>query len=214
MNSFSINKSKATLPAFTLIELLISITIIAIMAALSISAYPKFSDQVNLSGETYKMLAYFRETQSFGTSAMATPGTKFVYGFQIEKGTNTFKRLIWQNPTDTKNASYLNPSNMQVDNSSATLTLKTAFIVAKIDGIITSGSKSTSTLDKAFAFFKRPNPDARLVGTQGSVQEPPTTSKDTESFDRMEITLQSKNYPAFTKKIVILQTGQMYVSDW
>ena len=210
--NFSQNKSPTTpKPAFTLVELLISMSIIAIMAAMSISAYPKFSEQITLSGETYKMLAYFRETQSYGISAEATPGVKFVYAFTVDKTDSSIKRVQIQNPskTDKTNNYYITGSS--VDSTATISTIKTLFEVSQIDGINSTG---TTSLQKGYAFFRRPNPEARLIGTFGVTNNIAPSKDDSASFDRIEITLRSKRNPAFTKKIVILSTGQMYVSDW
>lgn len=193
---------------FTLIELLISITIISMMAALSISAYPKFSEQISISGDTYKALAYFRETQSYGISAVTTPGIKFIYSFQIDKAAGTFKRYKIESPTDRTNTYYINSSS--IDSGAPVITIRSTFEISQINGI--KGTATTS-LDKAYAFFKRPNPEARLSGTVGSSNSiSPDT--DTTSFDRIEVTIRSKRTPDFQKKVIILNTGQMYVNDW
>ena len=93
--------------AFTLVELLVSISIIGMMAALSISAYPKFSEQISLSTDTYKMVAFFRETQIYGSSAIAPPGTKIVYAFEIDQVAGTIKRYQILSPTDNTSTYYL-----------------------------------------------------------------------------------------------------------
>lgn len=206
------NRSKTVrkFQAFTLIELLISLSIIGIVAGMSISAYPAFSEQIALSGDTYAMLAYFRETQAYGVSAEATPGVKFVYAFVIDKSNPLIQRVQIQNPstTDKSNQYYIN--NSSLDTTAPSSSLKSIFEISDIDGIMHG---ATTSLDKGYAFFKRPDPEARLVGTVGSNSsiEPST---DTTGFDRIEITIRSRNNHAFTKKLVILSTGQMYVSDW
>jgi prepilin-type N-terminal cleavage/methylation domain-containing protein len=191
--------------AYTLIELLVSITIISIIAGLSITSYPKFAQQLEVTTETYKMLGYFRETQSYGVSAVSTPGVKFVYGVQVNMSNNTIKRLILESPTDNTNDYYIN--NAKQDTNFDSLVLKSGFEIFKICGDDTCDT----SLDQAYAFFKRPNPEARLTGQTGNITSP---DKDASSFDRITIYVRSKITPAFIKKIVILQTGQMYVNDW
>ncbi len=192
--------------AFTLVELLVSISIIAILAAMSISAYPKFSEQIALTGETYKILAYLKETQSYGVAAMAAPGKKFVYAYVLDKSSTTIKRVIIETPTSVTNQYYINSS---VDDTVAErFTIKDVFEIYQINGIL---NNSTTSLDKAYGFFKRPNPESRVIGQINTNISPDT---DTGSYPKLEVVLRSKKNNAFVKKIVILQTGQMYVSDW
>ncbi len=192
--------------AFTLIELLVSISILGILAAMSISAYPKFSEQISLTSETYKLLAYLRETQAYGVSAVAQPGTKFVYSYVINKSTTTISRVKIENPTDSTNQYYIN--NATEDPSSKKLYIKNNYEIFQINGIT---NNSTTSLDFAYGFFKRPNPDSRVIGKVGTNIYPDV---DTGSYTKLEIILRSKKNNAFMKKVVILSTGQMYVADW
>ncbi len=95
--------------------------------------------------------------------------------------------------------------------------MKDRFLIAKIEGI---KSKATTSLDKFYAFYKRPNPESRIVGTtknNNALIYPISTIpklQDLDSFDKVEITIQSRVNVNFTKKVVILKTGQMYVADW
>lgn len=199
-----------TSKAFTLIELLISISIMSIMAALSISAYPAFSEQISVNGETYKLLGYMRETQSFGYSAVTKPGIKTVYSFLISKGDattpSTVKRFVLESPTLKTNTYYISSSVVDID--ATTTTVKSLFEISEINGI--KGGATTS-LTEASAFFKRPNPEGRLVGRVGTNIVPDANEG---SFDRLEIVLRSKRNIQFQKKVIVLSTGQMYISDW
>jgi type II secretory pathway pseudopilin PulG len=218
MNSTPSNKASA----FTLVELLISISMIAIMAAVSISAYPKFSEQTSITSETYKMLAYMRETQTYGVSSVSTPGTKFVYAFLIDKDNGMLSRVQIQNPsTITASSSYYIDS-YSADSSAETFTIKPLFEIINVIGY---KSNTESELDTAYSFFRRPNPEARLIGLpETNVVEAPGQNtisssyilpdRDKGSFERIEVTLASRRDHALNKKIVMLQTGQMYVKDW
>jgi prepilin-type N-terminal cleavage/methylation domain-containing protein len=201
MKSYSQNKFKA----FTLIELLVAISIIGLMATLSISAYPKFSEQVGVTSQTYKLLAYMRETQTYGTSAVSTPGTRFVYSFLVDKSENSLKRFSWPSPSSRSNQNYVQNSTLDV--SAEILNLKEQYEIEKICG----GQNCVADLDKAYVFFRRPNPEGRIVGLQGTNILP---GLDDVGFDRLEITIRSKRTKEFTKKVVVLSTGQTYVSDW
>ena len=208
MKYYSKNKLKQK-SAFTLVELLISMSIVALMATLSVSSYPKFSEQIGLTGETYKMLAYMRETQTYGISALAKPGVKFVNGFVLSND-GTIKRLRWECPTtncESINRKYVD--NLAVDPTEEVYTIKDVYKISLICG--GSAADCTTNQDKAYGIFRRPNPEARLITQLGTIISPDESSGN---LGRIEITLQSKRNPDFLKKIVILQTGQMYVSDW
>jgi prepilin-type N-terminal cleavage/methylation domain-containing protein len=206
--NFSLNRTlkKTKLKAFTLIELLISMSIIALMATISISSYPKFSEQVSLSSEVYRMLAHFKEAQVFGTAAYVNPGTKVVYGFLVDKQAGTVVNYQLENPTSFLNQDYQTRSS--IDSSAKTIILKTKFEIESIEGIFRN---STTTLEKIYVFYKRPNPEARLTGLIGTNISP---DPNLSSFSKVTITLRSKQNQQFKKKVVILQTGQMYVDSW
>jgi Tfp pilus assembly major pilin PilA len=198
--------------AFTLVELLVGIGIISMIAGLSLSSYPRFSEQVALTSEVYKILAYTKETQIFGTSAFTTPGTRIVYSFRVQTDSNTIDRYILENPTTTQinNDSYVNDS--QLDSTSDIFTLKDQYKISLIEGIT---KDSTSTLSSLFVFYKRPNPEGRIVGLEDYTN---TTNIKPDagigSFLKAIVTIESRRNSAFKKKIVILQTGQAYVEDW
>jgi prepilin-type N-terminal cleavage/methylation domain-containing protein len=201
-------KSSSNKKGFTLVELLVAMGIIAMMAALSISAYPKFSDQLALTSDTYKFLSYFRETQSYGVSAVATPGVKFAYAFLVDKGNGTVSRVIIENPTSKTNDYYIKTA--QTDPSAPIYTVKSGYNISDISGI---KSGATTSLDKVYGFFRRPNPEVQLSGTvnTGTSYFP---DSGTSTFDRVEVTFSLTKNPEQTKKIIILSTGQMYVNDW
>ena len=199
------NPQTRNLSAFSLVELLISISIIGMMAALSISAYPRFSEQITVATETYKFLAYIKETQVYGISSYSAPGTKVIYGVEVNRLTGSLKRTAWTNPTGHTNDLYMANKPFTAEEE---VILKPAFEIEKI----CSDDTCTSNFETANIFFRRPNPEGRLIGKIATIITPaPTTSS---SLDKIIIHIRSKRNIAFVKKVVILQTGQMYVSDW
>lgn len=150
-HKFCSNKNKS---GFTLVELLISMTIVGIMAALSISSYPKFSEQISLAQDTYKILSFAREIQTFGVSAMTLPGVKFVYAFEVDRSAGTIKRYKIENPTNTTNSYY--QTSLTLDPTGEIITIKANFEISEIAGISSTG---TTTLNNMYSFFRRPNPE-------------------------------------------------------
>jgi prepilin-type N-terminal cleavage/methylation domain-containing protein len=195
-------------PAFTLIELLVSISILAAMAAISVSSYPKFSEQMSVSAESFKILAYMREAQVYGSSGYTDPGVKVVYGLELDRDTNTLRKVEWKNPNSSTNQSYV---TNKTSSGEADFKLNDRFEINEICSIAgaTNSCESNQIYDKGYVFFRRPNPEGRIIGTIGSILYPDQSG--TNGFSKMELHIRSKQNTTFVKKIVILQTGQMYV---
>jgi len=201
-------KSCLKISAFTLVELLVSISVLAMIAAISVSSYPKFSEQMGVSAESYKLLAYMREAQVYGSSGYTDPGVKVVSGLEIDRDTNTIKKVQWQNPNSTTNQNYV---NNKVDTGDVVQNIGERFEIEKMCNMvgIVSSCDNNENYDKVFVFFKRPNPEARLLGQVGTILYP--DQNGTTGLKKIEVHIRSKQNTQFIKKIVILQTGQMYV---
>lgn len=191
--------------AFTLVELLVSISVLGVVAAISVSSYPKFSEQLGVSAETYKFLAFARQAQVYGVSGYTDAGVKVVYGIEIDRENNIVKTVQWQNPDSTTNQKYV---DNKTDTGEETLQINNKYEIEKI----CNDEACTQNYDKAYVFFKRPNPEGRLLGLIGTILYPDQNSST--GFTRLEVLISSKKNSQFVKKVVILQTGQMYVSDW
>jgi len=193
--------------AFTLLELLVSLSILAFVAAMSVTSYPRFSEQIGVSGEAYKMLAFMRESQVYGTAAVTIPGTKSVYGFLINRDNGWVRKVIIENPrpNDRTNQYYVY-ANI-ADSSAEEFSVKRQFEIESI----CPDENCTNDYDQAYVFFRRPNPEGRIIGLNQTLINP---NVGEGTLDKLEVNLASKRNPALKKKLVILSTGQMYVSDW
>lgn len=201
-------KSCLKINAFTLIELLVSISVLAMVAAISVSSYPKFSEQMGVSTESYKFLAYMREAQVYGSAGYTDPGVKVVYGLEIDRDTNDMKKVQWQNPTSATNQDYVNG---KVDTGEVIQGLGDRFEIVKMCSVASglSSCDNNENYNKVFVFFRRPNPEARLLGQVGTILYP--SQNGTTGLQKIEVHIRSRLNTSFVKKIVILQTGQMYV---
>jgi prepilin-type N-terminal cleavage/methylation domain-containing protein len=194
--------------AFTLIELLVVLGIVAIIAAISINSYPKFSEQMGVTTETYKLLAFLKETQTYGINSYGSPGVKFVYGVKIDK-TGNIKRVKWESPTSSKNSDYV--TNLQELSGDDTFSIKDLYEVKNICIDDNCSSDNLSLIDKVYILYKRPNPEARIITLEGTNIQP---GANTESQKKIVILLDSKKDKNISKKVVVLKTGQAYVGDW
>lgn len=219
-----LNKKKdLKVRAFSLVELLISVLIISLMAMISISAYPKFSAQLKASTESYKLLAWLKETQTYGVSAFTQPGDKQVYGVEFDKLTNTIKRVVA--PVSLLTTVNFGPSSkftnggflsakVDFDGENPEFLLDQNF---KIVGICDNEDcdPATSVYGKAYVAYRRPNPEARIFMEEGSVRSPsPAENDDRGSKLKLVLFIASNNQTEIRKKIIILRTGQMYVKEW
>lgn len=203
---YKIKKNKKK--GFTLIELLVAIGIIAFVAGLSIGSYPKFSEQMGVTTETYKLLAFLKETQTYGVNAYGSPGVKFVYGVEIEKGVG-IKRVRLESPTSANNSYYRD--NLQVLSGEDIFALKDLYNIVNICLDENCTVDTANSITKAYILYKRPNPEARIITLEGTLVQPDV---NTGSHQRVVILLNSKKDAKISKKIVILKTGQAYVADW
>ncbi len=201
-------KMKQIKKTFTLIELLVAIAIIALVAGLSLGSYPKFSEQMGVTTETYKLLAYLKETQTYGVNSYGSPGVKFVYGISIEKN-GSIKRVRLESPTNTSNSYFRD--NLQELSGEDIFTLGDRYIVANICLDENCSSDAVNSITKTYILYKRPNPEARIITLEGNNVQP---GINTESHSKIVILLNSKKDSKISKKVVILKTGQAYVADW
>lgn len=211
------------LRGFSLVELLISVSIISLMAMISIAAYPKFSAQLQASTESYKLLAWLRETQTYGVSSFTKPGERQVYGVEFNKTDNSIKRLV----APVSQLSVVNFGSNSKFTNGGFLTAKqdfdgeqSEFVLGglfQIVGICDNEECDplTSVYDKAYTVYKRPNPEARIFFEEGSVRDPsPSEDNDKGSKHKLVVFISAKNQSQIKKKIIILRTGQMYVKEW
>lgn len=163
---------------------------------------------MGVSTESFKVLAYMREAQVYGSAGYTDPGVKVVYGLEIDRDSNTIKKVQWQNPNSLTNQSYV---NNKVDTGEIVQNIGDRFEIEKMCNIVGTASScdNNENYNKVFVFFRRPNPEARLLAQVGTILYP--DQNGTTGLQKIEVHIRSKQNTAFVKKVVILQTGQMYV---
>ena len=213
MISFLKKNNRESVAGFTLLELLISISIFAFMTAFLVSKYGTFNQGVLLTNLAYDTALTIRSAQSYGlnvqgqaTSSTAV-GFNYAYGVHFDPAlTNQFilfvdlcgdglYRDVLQQPTCANSATHLNEAL-------STYTFRTGFT---LNTPCAGASAATCTsIPPGFALdilFKRPNPDAVIVNTQS-----PSTA-----LSYAKITM--KAVDGSTKSIVVQSTGQIAVTN-
>ena len=154
---------------FTIVELIVSIAIFAVMTALVVSRYGTFNQNTLLTNVAYDMALTIRTAQSYGLSVKSSDSAANSFGsaygvhFDMSKPT---KFVLFADTN--KNGYYEDPANSGVDQNITTYTLTSGVTISKICLAVTQSScqsPSSNLLASSDALditFRRPNPDAIL----------------------------------------------------
>jgi type II secretory pathway pseudopilin PulG len=190
MSSHFFHHSKAT-AGFGLIELLVSISIMMLVAGVILIRQNAFNGTALLEGQAYEMALAIREVQQNAVSASALGGnTRDMLGVYFDTDRNTTYR-IFRDPE--KNGSYQVSEEYGQQNY-----LDSRYEIKDIR----VGCSAQATLA---VMFERPNFDAKFYGGSGGS---PIAAAD------VEIDVGSKNSDDVTVKTVsITAAGQITVGD-
>jgi prepilin-type N-terminal cleavage/methylation domain-containing protein len=181
---------------FTLVELVISIGIFAMMTALLLAKYGNFNQGILLTNLAYDVALTIRNAQSYGLNVKSAVRNdnlfSYPYGVHFDINSTTFTFFNDFNDDD-------HPSNYIYDNGEAISTSQMKRGV-KISALCVGTGPSDcginpSSLDVA---FKRPNPDAIIKG-------------DGVTYSYAEVTLLGTD--GSTRKVVVRSTGQIAVQN-
>ena len=214
MISFLKKNNRELVAGFTLLELLISISIFAFMTAFLVSKYGTFNQGVLLTNLAYDTALTIRSAQSYGlnvqgqaTSSTAV-GFNYAYGVHFDPAESKkfilfvdlcgdgLYRDVQQQPTCADSTTHLNEAL-------STYTLRTGF---SISSLCVGGSPATCTSSSPTGYvldvsFKRPNPDAVIISNQNTLAQ--------QSYAKITM----KATDGSTKSIVVQSTGQIAVTN-
>lgn len=177
---------------FTLIELMISVSILVIVSTLILASYPKFSDNADLTLAARTVVSSIRAAQFYGIGVKEFgPGEFPAYG-------------VYFGPLPA--VSYIVFADVDENNqwSGSSERVETQSILKRgyIDNGGLCGKENGQPIDCSLSglniIFKRPYPDIFLYGDNTS-QGP---------YDYVEITISSTR--GNTKKVVVWKSGQVY----
>lgn len=206
MNYFKKNKN---IQGFTIVELLVSIGIFAMMTALLLAKYGTFNQGVILTNLAYDVAITIRNAQSYGLNVRSASRTldKFeistgggVYGVHFsneEKMNNKFQFFV-----DSITPPEVPPDGIyQVSEKLSETTIQRGSIVKRLC-IVRSGSVCENIAGSIDITFARPDPNARIKGTL-------TIGGPEIIGNSAEITLQATD--GSTKTVQVNSTGQISV---
>lgn len=176
---------------FTIIELMITITIVVLVTGLVMVQYSSFNNSVLLTDQAYLTAFDIREAQSLAVSVRGQ-GAQFrgAYGLYFDTSVNS-KYILFQDNGTIEPAQY--DANEEVG---LPYKVDPRFVIADICG--SSGGSQTCGLRSVAISFKRPNFDAAFY------------SADKANLESVSIKYSPQNGAIF-RTVTIYKTGQVSV---
>lgn len=192
----TIFKSKAKKQTgFTLIELVVTVTIFAFMTALLLAKYGKFNQDVLLTNLAYDVALTIRNAQTFGLNVRVDPQTLTAfdkaYGVHFRPG-NSFIFFVDTDGDSTYDA------GEQI--GSPYVIRRTNLTISKVCGF-SAASCTVNDQTMLDVLFRRPDPNAIIRAT--------TNGTSYTEYPTAQITLTSSD--GYTRVILIRSTGQIAV---
>ncbi|MEK7610005.1 MAG: type II secretion system protein [Patescibacteria group bacterium] len=203
--------------AFTLLELMVSVGIFALLTTLVVAKYGNFNGSVLLTNLAYDVAITIRTAQSYGLSVKdfnTTPGAvdRFKYGYGVhftsDGGLNDKMILFADNAS--VNVGFINivPNNGVYnigappfgDTVISTYYLKRGATISELC-VGSSSDKCKDNPSSVDITFKRPDPDARIC----------SVFLDCNSSPYTEITI--KGTDSSTRKVSVRENGQISVVE-
>ncbi|HRH26474.1 MAG TPA: type II secretion system protein [Candidatus Paceibacterota bacterium] len=182
---------------FSLVELLIVLSIFSIMTALLVANYRRFGNNVTLTNLVYEVALSIREVQSFGlgvrSSGSGSTATQFNQGYGFNIANNSSYR-VFADEDASKTFNAANPLDVTV----RVYTLPTGNTISKKCGTLTVGGAYANIAGNLDITFLRPDPAA--VIRSGATD-----------YKKANICLQSAN--SRVKQIEVTNAGQISVAD-
>jgi prepilin-type N-terminal cleavage/methylation domain-containing protein len=232
-------KFKNTEKGFTLVELLVTLSIFLVISAMTLANYPQFNSRTSLTGLAQEISISVREAQVYGVSVKSATSSTVAgssypaYGIFFGKdaiattyaGSKAYSLFFDKPGVATGKFGLSIGDEFATDNSEM---LDTTIIgngnkITQIRGYgCELGVADGTQLDAVFIVFRRPNPDAKIkvlpssgtnVWSSGSVGGfPATTNSSYKSCGQVNITIVSRD-AQFKKDVVVYSTGQITVAE-
>jgi prepilin-type N-terminal cleavage/methylation domain-containing protein len=203
---FTSFQSHSTSRGFSLIELLVAISIFAVISATLVFNYNTYAGREELGNATHQLALDIREAQAFAMGVRATAGGQYPsYGIRFATG-NPYEYLIYAdlNQNDVYDLGGIcgepNSECVKVTEMPRKIKIKS---LCGITSPTTSSVDCPGPLSRSQYFdvlFTRPNPDAGITGSPSGAPL---------SYQTAEITLVTVK--GYTKKVTIASIGQIVV---
>lgn len=179
---------------FSLVELLVTISIFVIVTGIVLVNFPSFSSKIALDNLAHEIALAIRETQVFGVASKETTAGSRIFptrGAHFDKSQNTTFVLFID--ADDNNRYGGAPELIE------TFNIQRRNYISEICGYAMPGSSCTP-LDSLDITFTRPNPEPSVMGMVG-------TSEALYSYATIAIT----SPKGISRKIVVWSNGQIAI---
>ncbi len=182
--------------AFTLVELLVSVSIISIILSITLYNYGNFNDRLALSASVQELVVAIRQAQAYGIN---------VREGSINSGSFNSAYGIYLGEQDTNYKIFIDLNNNNIFDSGTselvqTVELRNGVRINRICNVSTCPAPGISSMA---INFLRPNPDARIyfINSSGFVDSGPL------SYGRIQVTSPLGRH----LNVVIENTGHVFI---
>jgi len=191
------------LRGFTLVELLVSISIFIILTALLVVKYGGFSNSIALTDAAYDLAIDINNARQYGISVKPDATGQFARGYGIFIDvTQPTKFNLYENNSADQNFTYYAPVVLNTYNLKQGVTFKS--ICAGADA-----ATANCTPPSVIVEFERPNPEATIVWLKPTSCT--TSCYLVQQVPYVKITLQGTN--GDTKSVVVTSAGEISVEN-
>jgi len=188
---------------FSLVEMLVVLSIFTFMTLLALAGYNKFNSQTLLDSLAYDVALSFRQAQSYGLSvrgSMGGSGFETGYGLYFDKNSDTSYILF----ADVDGDRIYDGDSSCAEGSECIdrFVLSRGYKISDICAVIPDGSEKCTSSDEitnVSAIFERPDPDAILVSDVGG------------TYQEIRVTVQSPT--GSEQNVSVFTTGQISVGE-
>jgi prepilin-type N-terminal cleavage/methylation domain-containing protein len=184
-----------TIKGFTILELIVSLAIFAMMTALVLSKYGNFNQNILLTNLAYDVALTVRNAQSYGLNVKSSTRTandfSKPYGVYFSKAASPANTTIIFF-TDT------NSNDVYTAGTDAIIQSTTITRGSIVSAICVYNNGACTDVDNVSVVFRRPDPSAIIKVTSGGI-----------SYANLRITLRAIDNT--TKVVIVNSTGQVSV---
>lgn len=156
-SQFPVPKRKTSFGGFTLVELLVTVSIFAIITTTILIRNSKFDEETLLGSTAYDVALSIRQAQNFGINVRGQEGNfDNAYGVFFDNDSDTYYLFV----DSDGDGAFTDPEILQ------TYKLGRGFTVNKI---CDETNDCASQVSEAVVLFRRPSPEAILTGDGGSI---------------------------------------------
>ncbi|MEI6528760.1 MAG: prepilin-type N-terminal cleavage/methylation domain-containing protein [bacterium] len=189
---------------FTLVELLVTITIFVVLTGVVLFSQNKFNGSIMLTNLAYDTALTLRQAQTYGVNVREFNGNFMPYGVHFDK-TNLKSFILF---TDLNSSGVfdgdptvcLDQPNGTDDGCVQKFNIKSNNLIGSICSSVTDNN--TCDYQSADVTFKRPNPEANIRLTKNA---------STAIFDNVRIILSSPTNE--TREVIVQKNGLIYVKQ-